>query len=540
MIERVVENWLTKVNERSMETPFCQLLTGEGYRVIHLSRHGPFEQGKDILAIDPNGTPCAFQLKGAPASGRITQTAWANEYLAQATRLVELPIKHPSVDPNQPRRAFFVTNGELDEEVRIEIIDRNADWQRRGHPTLETIVKGELLRRFIDLHTNLWPLPLASERDLLELFLADGTAILPKAKLAGLLERLLLSHEENVAKAVLARTLASVAIVTSYAISPYQDSQNHVAVFEGWTMYVAYLAALVEKLGLEEQYWRDSLSIAAYAIEQALTDLASELRERQFLVEGDLLVDQPFYRGRITWLVGLMSTLALWHILRQHESEEDGLKDWLKNFVTTYRRDMSLWGEGAIPSFLALFWFLQKSTGTRDPDELLSQILDNVVDANGDNRRLPFGLPDPYRSLPEIVELQYNLRTSSTPPTTFHGRSYTMETLIHLLARRLWRQKLALRWAAISKLTLVEFQPENSYEFCRWHTESGKNRQTLPSTPQSWQELRDRSREVDMTIIPKLFQGRPELLLAFLQVYPHRLSKDVAKHLDNCILGGQV
>jgi hypothetical protein len=153
MLERIVENWLTKVNERSLEIPFCQLLTAEGYEVVHLSRHGPHEQGKDILAINPNGTPCAFQLKGS--GGRITQRAWAEDYVGQVTRLVEIPIQHPSIDPTVPRRVFFVTNGELDEEVRREISDRNQDWKRREHPQLETIVRGQLLTRLLNLTTTI-------------------------------------------------------------------------------------------------------------------------------------------------------------------------------------------------------------------------------------------------------------------------------------------------------------------------------------------------------------------------------------------------
>ena len=35
VLERLVENWLTKVNEKSFQVPFCQLLTTEGYKVVH-------------------------------------------------------------------------------------------------------------------------------------------------------------------------------------------------------------------------------------------------------------------------------------------------------------------------------------------------------------------------------------------------------------------------------------------------------------------------------------------------------------------------
>ena len=63
MIERVVENWLTRVSERQYQFPFCQVLVSKGFRVLHLSSHGPQEQGKDIIAVDANGQPVCFQLK---------------------------------------------------------------------------------------------------------------------------------------------------------------------------------------------------------------------------------------------------------------------------------------------------------------------------------------------------------------------------------------------------------------------------------------------------------------------------------------------
>jgi hypothetical protein len=39
------------------------MLVAEGYTIVHLSRHSPIEMGKDIIAIDKDGIPCAFQLK---------------------------------------------------------------------------------------------------------------------------------------------------------------------------------------------------------------------------------------------------------------------------------------------------------------------------------------------------------------------------------------------------------------------------------------------------------------------------------------------
>jgi hypothetical protein len=47
--------------------------------------------------------------------------------------------------------------------------------------------------------------------------------------------------------------------------------------------------------------------------------------------------------------------------------------------------------------------------------------------------------------------------------------------------------------------------------------------------------LKEQAGKTDVSIIPRLFQQQPELLLVFIIVYPHRLIKDVAKFLDGCL-----
>jgi len=332
MIERIVENWLIKANEKSFQAPFCQMLTGEGYKVVHLSRHGSFEEGKDIIAIAPDGTPCAFQLKGSD-TGKITQKEWA-KYIDQVNRLVEIPIKHPSIDETKSRRVYFVTNGELDEEVRVEIAGRNSDWLRRQQPALTPIVKGEMLTRFLKIHTDLWPEQLTSEKELLELFLANGNGYLDKAKLAHFLENLLVSSEAA-SKAEGPRNLASAAIFTSYALSPFTQSENYVAIIEGWMVFLSCLTAYSEKFSLDDKYWRDSAYIAQEAINIALSDLLVEMKERKDFIAGNALVDAPFYRGRLTWVLSFISVFVLWQKLSDPDWKPD---EWISSILISNQK----------------------------------------------------------------------------------------------------------------------------------------------------------------------------------------------------------
>jgi hypothetical protein len=62
MNERLVEDWLTKANERSFQTPFAQSLLADGMQVVRVG-HSPHEHGKDIIAIASDGRAHAYQLK---------------------------------------------------------------------------------------------------------------------------------------------------------------------------------------------------------------------------------------------------------------------------------------------------------------------------------------------------------------------------------------------------------------------------------------------------------------------------------------------
>ena len=166
-----------------------------------------------------------------------------------------------------------------------------------------------------------------------------------------------------------------------------------------------------------------------------------------------------------------------------------------------------------------------------EPDSFLTSLIESICNAN-EAEFLP-GLPDPYHNrLGDVVMEQ--LRMSEEPHTeTYKGRSYILESLVHLLARRGWRQRLRFLWPKITRLHYAEFQVASSWEFCLWRAEDGNLIAAQPKMPQSWAELRDHAKQVDVSLIPYLFQTRPELLLAFILVYPHRLTKDVTKFLDD-------
>ncbi len=526
MLDRLVENWLTKVNERSIEIPFCQLLTSEGYQVVHLSRHGPAEQGKDILAIDPNGTPCAFQLKGS-FGGKITQKAWEG-ILPQIQRLVELPIKHPSINPKTPMRAFLVTTGELDEEVRQEIFDRNKVWKERKYPQLETIVKGQLLQRFAKMHSDFWPTNLSNEKALLEFFLSDGRSYIKKKELCDFLTKVLSPNINEKGKAETKRILSSAAVINAYALSSFDLQENHVAILEGWMVFLATILSYIERFNLSKEQWNDIVNLSIVAIEIAATKLVRELKDREYLTEGDPFTDPLFYKGRVTLLCSLVAWHALWN---KFTDDTDELDEWTLGFIKKHKRDLQLWGEAAIPQFLSIYWFLVTDK-TTSPDRILVDLITSICNANEKIN----GLPDPYHGLPEVISWGFDLPSALLrQPENFKGQSYSLEGLIHLLTRRGWRGILQELWKPITGINFTEFIPSSSWQFSLWHTDEGKTNTKLPETPQSWAKLSREANESNKAYIPELLAQNPMLLLLFSIIYPQRFTKDVMKLIDGSV-----
>ena len=154
MIERAIENWLTKTNERNYQAAFCQVLMHQGHRVLYSSSHGPMEQGKDIITVGPNGEYYAYQTK----TDDVGLSEWRS-IEGEVHELMELPINYPGVDKSKMHKAYLVTNGTITDPVRVQIADRNEDNLRknRQYAQLEVICKDSLLKSFVDAQGRFVP-----------------------------------------------------------------------------------------------------------------------------------------------------------------------------------------------------------------------------------------------------------------------------------------------------------------------------------------------------------------------------------------------
>jgi hypothetical protein len=550
VLERVIENWLDRSIETTYQIPFCYMLSNEGYTIVHITRHCGMEMGKDILAIAPDGTPCAYQLK----TGNINLKKWRDEISSQVMDLVLGQIVHPSFDGSKPHRSYLVTNGNIEEEVTRAIDDWNRGFQQKGqsHYKLETIVRGQILEMANDLGTDLWPSELKDINTLLEIFLEDGKGIIPKNKLSSLFETTftfeVAEDEKEPTKTYCNRVIASASLLCAVSISNFSKENNHVAEIEAWVMYISYLLAFAERWNLQSKTYEKEFNIAQDSIYNSLSNLCDEIKDREHFVEGDPFTDPYFYRIRLTWLVALMSIYALWRMWKRQdgvEMEDTETDDFIRKFCVEKKDKLYLWGEAAISQFLAFFWYHTKINATIESDNYLYTLISLICKQNKRKKENKlesevkqshkvnsvYGLASPYYEVNDI--LPHILGIADEPfIDSFQGSSYTLEGLIHLYVRRNWKQRMKILWPDITRLSYMTFEPENHWDFFRWRVKSGDHKTIMPKHTQEWEELKNMSFESEGECIPQSIKTHPILLLLFLCVYPHRMNSQIFRWLD--------
>lgn len=545
MLERAVENWLAKASEKSFQVPFCYILSREGYTVVHVSSHNKMELGKDVLAVDKKGTPCAFQLKG----GDITMGKWRGEVEKQMLDLAYGKVKHPSIDSSKRHRPFLVTNGQIDEAVVRALGDVNETLEERGLLQIETRVEGELVAEAKALQSDLWPTELVDARDLLELYMHDGADVFPKARLARLLESTLPFGKTGKGrpqpKTACQRAIASAAVLTSLVLSNFTEKGNHVAEIEAWTMYVAYALALAERWELGPKYYEAEVTIALQVIENKLIDLSRELMERDSIAEGLATADEPFREVRRHWLAALLCVLSLWK--KAAGEKPDEVERFVASFIDGSLRPLHLWGEAQIPQLLAIYWYLRLvNARSGEADRLLVFLARQICIAKNPGRQEV--LPDIYTEakewLPYVADQRLTMVLDDKNPlkgyriakrpldTDWKGYSHVLEGLLHLVVQQNWKVRAKTLWPDVTRTNLHTFEFDQPWHFYRWRNETGAEKVVVPKRTQCWKDLKVTADDSSGAGLPALIRQHPVFALLFLCVYPHRTNAAMLRWLN--------
>jgi hypothetical protein len=65
------------------------------------------------------------------------------------------------------------------------------------------------------------------------------------------------------------RSLSSLALIAQYAMRPFVEKKNYMAIVEAWIIYQASLISFVTKHDIQEKHWKANFDLAFEAIDQA-------------------------------------------------------------------------------------------------------------------------------------------------------------------------------------------------------------------------------------------------------------------------------
>lgn len=522
---------MINASEKTFQIPVCYILAKKGFTVVHLTRHCGMEHGKDIIAIDPAGIPCAYQLKKADI-GKIKLKQWKEELYPQLMQLVTSPISHPSVPHTASHhKSYFVTNGELEEEVFREIQTFNLDWEQKGFPQykINTILKGEIIGEIQKLKTDFVPTEVTEFKLILEFYQEEGNWNLNKDKFSSLIQGHFAKPVKN--NNQYARIISSGALLSSLAISNFQNKENHVAVIESWVIYTAYLFRFCELNKIKKKYWENEWNIARLIITSTLKNLLEELNDREFYFEGNVFEDIHVYHARITWLSGFLCCLGLFNFFDDKEENDESIL-FINKFIQENESTFICWGESSLPCFLSLYWF-EKIFGSAEERKgvlrkLLLSTIKNVLEPNS-------VYPGPYLNIDEALALHFERDPKVLYAKNDKGISHYLRSIIDLLVREDERELLNKFWKSITRINWTEFSTDAPEDYYLWRCENGKSITNVPPSIQSWKALKEDQSNFQESAIPKLIREIPYFFPLFLMVFPHRITPTVTRWFDNIL-----
>jgi hypothetical protein len=531
VLERLVENWLDSASERSYQRCFCQMLTGQGFHIVHNTEHTPLEFGKDVIAVSPENKLVGYQLKGHP--GGTLKPRDFDAIRGQLEQLATLALAMPNFEGKVPDECYLVTNGEIDEAVYHQIQLLNASLVQRGHAAdkIRTITRGTLLGWAQSLGLSLWPSEMEDFGNLVKLLNYDGDEMFPVQILDPLLQNTL-AFDRDVKKAEFSRRVTSAAVMTAVALHSFSRRKNHFAEITAWTMFITYVIAACEKNDIDyAKHCREAVLAARDGIYDLLGQLCEEASDRKLLIEGDPYSEFAFYRPRVLLMSALMAAYWMW-------SETDGWrhpnhKSLVEKIIPVSLPPKWLWGEGAIPNFLTFIWHRKKAAPSPDHDMMTASALAAVLKNKLDEKGEP--VASPYYDAEEVAQHQYHQLLGCADPfegDSFGGHSYVCESLLMCCVRSSLKQVCQELWPQFTKVIHERVAPDESWRFGLYRTGDAATNETqiYPSTMQ-WSDLQDICNEDMATDVPAALRADPILLLLFVNIFPFRASFSAVKFL---------
>ena len=522
MKERLVEDWLIRINERGYEVSFCQILLAKGFRVLRCG-HSPTEHGKDILAIAPDGSVYAYQLK----TGDFAQ-ADVTKHHDQINMLVEARPIHPGLPASFDYRPFLVTTGEFKDPAISLIKELNAGWQQRDLPALGLINGRQLHVDLVALSSDFWPVESPAIRRFRELYLVDGRGDLDVAQFARFLIAILRDAKSGLD---LERRVAAANIFAGYLLDAFYQQNDYWSVFRGWTICASQIAWAGESNDFEPKHWEMAFGLARDAALNSLKQLSAEVSGKDAFRVYDRELDD-FTRTRNTLS---LAGAACWQLLAaQEQIKGDDLRQTVELIAKFIQRQrVFFWGEGALSQFLVIIWLLERGQQQANAKVLLASLIEGVSERNARESNKPY--EDPYVSPDDCLVKLFKDGDQEETPRRQVIESYSLFPMLLLAVRRDMRAELEKVWLQISRVTLTWFEPTRPVDVLLWFCDDGKEYTDTFAQPQSWKVLRETAFRDRQDRLPRVLREDLTFSVLFMLAFPHRTMPSLIKHLDNSI-----
>ena len=522
MLAKIIENWLTNTLECYYESAFRQALVRDGHKVLCAHEHGPLEFGKDIVALDPQGHYCGYQLK----SGKIDTKSW-RKIRDQVMELLEVPIRVPSVGTTRLRKAFLVTNGVITRQVREEITRIN-EQSTGAQPKLDIIGIHELVVLFSKPDDTQIPDDPVNLGLFLDVFRNPGDGMLPKEELVEFLTNSLFDTRNMSRlkrKSRIKNALTVAPIIISCMLSSFEKNENHYALAEAWIILAACAARFAIYTGTSRAEWNSTLSLILGEVRIHLSNLQEEALLRSTFLEGDFRVDGgDIVRIRSTMILGAVAALQLDRNNHGKTSQANAI-----HLVYKHREKLFYWGDAAFPY---MFWLIKYFESIEDREEalkLLRTLFSSIVEKNCLNAKDSTSpAASPYHSAEETLRTLFGLEDDAGVNPC--KGSYALESLFEMLVRRGERITLMEQWESYIEIPMWQFVPMRECDLFSWRTEHGENVTQMPRQRQSWKELMAACRDDSDT--PSTWEEYGDIIHYLILVFPHRATPRLTRHLD--------
>ncbi len=452
MKERLVDDWLTRINERGYQTAFGQVLAAQGFSILRIG-HSAYEHGKDVLAVAPNGEIHCYQLK----DGDIDIGAFEHDF-GQISALVQARPSHPSLPADYIYRPFLVTNGLFTDPALDRILHHNLGWEKLGFSRLELHDGRWLHRHFTDLSLDFWPTSPPDVRQFRRLYLVDGRGDLDSETFARFMGSLL---PPDLSRRELERHAAAVNIFASYILGEFYRQNDHWSVFRAWTMTAAAIACASERSGGANDAVNASFTLARDAAREALGALAAECQDENAFKPTHLEWDE-YTRVRNAVAMGAWAAWCL--LYPEDRGKARACISMLERFVRDGR--LGFWGESCLPFVCALSWLAEREGEVGQAKRLWEGWLQAIVSQQ--QRQSPNPLPDAYTSAEDALLKIADSLSDNEPKRRVATSSYSLLPLVLLLVNRNYKSELETNWKAISQVTLTVFKPDDKAGYLEW------------------------------------------------------------------------